>query len=125
VRFVPARIPALHPGRARASRSTARVGRVGELHPRWRQAYELPPAPVLFEIDLDALLARDVPQFRRSRHQSLARLAIVSASRDHSALMRHRRPDAAVRSAQLFDIYKPQSAATSRRRAQHGVRWNC
>ncbi len=30
------------------------VGVVGELHPRWRQSYELPSAPVLFEIDLAA-----------------------------------------------------------------------
>jgi phenylalanyl-tRNA synthetase beta chain len=28
------------------------IGHVGELHPQWRQAYELPQAPVLFELDL-------------------------------------------------------------------------
>ncbi len=34
---------------------------MGELHPQWRQAYELPAAPLLCELDLDAVLARDLP----------------------------------------------------------------
>jgi phenylalanyl-tRNA synthetase beta subunit len=36
---------------------------VGELHPKWRQAYDLPQAPVLFELDLDAVLDTPVPSF--------------------------------------------------------------
>lgn len=55
-RFVAAEHPALHPGRsARIEVDGVAVGWVGELHPRWRQAYELPQAPVLFELDVDAL----------------------------------------------------------------------
>ena len=37
------------------------IGVLGELHPRWRQAYELPHSPLLFELDLDALLERPLP----------------------------------------------------------------
>ena len=45
-RFVPASHPAMHPGRcARVELDGRAVGHVGELHPRWRQAYELPSAP--------------------------------------------------------------------------------
>jgi phenylalanyl-tRNA synthetase beta chain len=56
--------PALHPGRcARIELDGRVIGRVGELHPRWRQAYDLPHAPVLFELDLDAVLTRPVPVF--------------------------------------------------------------
>ena len=39
------------------------IGWIGELHPRWQQKYELPQAPVLFELDLDALLAAPMPAY--------------------------------------------------------------
>jgi phenylalanyl-tRNA synthetase beta chain len=56
--------PALHPGRcARVEVDGRAIGHVGELHPKWRQAYELPQAPVLFELDLDAVLDTPVPGF--------------------------------------------------------------
>lgn len=58
-RFEPVSHPALHPGRAaRVLVDGKAVGVVGELHPRWLQEYELAHAPVVFELDLDAL--RDV-----------------------------------------------------------------
>jgi phenylalanyl-tRNA synthetase beta chain len=37
------------------------VGWIGELHPRLMQKYELPHAPVMFEIDTEALMARALP----------------------------------------------------------------
>jgi phenylalanyl-tRNA synthetase beta chain len=37
------------------------VGWIGELHPRWTQKYELPKAPVVFEVDLEALLEVGLP----------------------------------------------------------------
>ncbi len=55
--------PALHPGRSAQIESRgAVVGFVGELHPRWVQAYELSSAPVVFEIDVASLAARDLPR---------------------------------------------------------------
>jgi phenylalanyl-tRNA synthetase beta chain len=61
-RFVKAEHPALHPGRsARIELDGRAVGWIGELHPRLMQKYELPHAPVLFEIDADALIARALP----------------------------------------------------------------
>jgi phenylalanyl-tRNA synthetase beta chain len=61
-RFVRAEHPALHPGRsARVELDGRVVGWLGELHPRWLQQYELPQAPVVFEIDAEALLARPLP----------------------------------------------------------------
>ncbi|KVT39853.1 phenylalanine--tRNA ligase subunit beta [Burkholderia ubonensis] len=61
-RFVKAEHPALHPGRsARIEVDGRAVGWIGELHPRLMQKYELPHAPVLFEIDADALIARALP----------------------------------------------------------------
>jgi phenylalanyl-tRNA synthetase beta chain len=88
------------------------VGVVGELHPRWRQSYELPTAPVVFELDLPALLQRELPSFAPiARHQSVWRdLSLVAGeSVTHDTLVQaiHAAPTPLVRSAQLYDIYKP------------------
>ncbi|HJV94404.1 MAG TPA: phenylalanine--tRNA ligase subunit beta [Albitalea sp.] len=115
VQFVPAEHPALHPGRcARIVVNGADAGFIGELHPRWRQGYELPSAPVLFELDLPSVLARELPQFVPiQRQQSAWRdLSLVAKeSVTHDALLQaiHATPTALVRSAQLYDIYKPAS----------------
>jgi phenylalanyl-tRNA synthetase beta chain len=113
VRFVPAAHPALHPGRAaRVEVDGKAVGIVGEMHPRWRQGYELPQAPVVFELSLEALAERDLPRFEPiPRHQSVWRdiAVIAKESVTHESLMQAIRsaPTPLVRSAQLFDIYKP------------------
>jgi phenylalanyl-tRNA synthetase beta chain len=61
-RFVKAQHPALHPGRsARIELDGQAVGWIGELHPRWMQQYDLPLAPMLFEVDADALMGRALP----------------------------------------------------------------
>jgi phenylalanyl-tRNA synthetase beta chain len=117
VDFVAAEHPALHPGRCAAVKvGGVVIGHVGELHPKWRQGYELPTAPVLFELDLAAVQARDVPQPQAiSRHQAARRdLALVVHERvTHDALMAALRADESglVRSATLFDVYRPKAAA--------------
>jgi phenylalanyl-tRNA synthetase beta chain len=64
VRFSKTEHPALHPGRCAEVQVDGKVvGVIGELHPRWLQKYDLPQAPVLFEVDADALRARDVPRY--------------------------------------------------------------
>jgi len=64
VRFSKTEHPALHPGRSATVEVAGKVvGVIGELHPRWLQKYDLPQAPVLFEVDADALRARDVPRY--------------------------------------------------------------
>jgi phenylalanyl-tRNA synthetase beta chain len=113
VRFVAAEHPALHPGRsARIELDGQVVGFVGELHPRWRQAYDLPRSPVLFEIDAQALQQRDLPRAQPvQRQQSAWRdIAVVVADTvSHDQLLGAVRGDTSglVRSARLFDLYKP------------------
>jgi phenylalanyl-tRNA synthetase beta chain len=64
VRFSKAEHPALHPGRCASVEVDGKVvGIIGELHPRWLQKYDLPQAPVLFEVDADSLRARVVPSY--------------------------------------------------------------
>ncbi|CAG4923139.1 phenylalanine--tRNA ligase subunit beta [Paraburkholderia gardini] len=61
-KFVKAEHPALHPGRsARVEIDGRAVGWIGELHPRWMQKYDLSHAPILFEIEADALIQRALP----------------------------------------------------------------
>ncbi|OUM02722.1 phenylalanine--tRNA ligase subunit beta [Variovorax sp. JS1663] len=113
--FEAAEHPALHPGRAARVLLDGRpVGVIGELHPRWRQQWEFPQAPVLFELALDAVTARQVPVARPvPKHQAVERdIAIVVAEAvTHDALMRTIRAaadPALLRDAVLFDIYRPQ-----------------
>jgi phenylalanyl-tRNA synthetase beta chain len=64
LRFTKATHPALHPGRSANVELDGKViGFIGELHPRWLQKYDLPNAPVLFEVDAIALQQRDVPKY--------------------------------------------------------------
>ncbi|MFC7422012.1 phenylalanine--tRNA ligase subunit beta [Iodobacter arcticus] len=50
--------PALHPGRAaEVLLNGIVVGVIGELHPKWVQSYDLGTAPVLFELDVEALVS--------------------------------------------------------------------
>jgi phenylalanyl-tRNA synthetase beta chain len=118
-RFAPAEHPALHPGRCAAVWLDGRcIGHVGELHPRWRAAYELPAvqgrAPVLFELELDAVLAQPLPQAAPlPRQQPVLRdvALVVGPAVTHDALVQALRadPQGLVRDALLFDIYHPAS----------------
>jgi phenylalanyl-tRNA synthetase beta chain len=115
--FVPAEHAALHPGRCATVELDGRaIGVVGELHPRWRQAYELPAAPVLFELDTDALLERPLPAYAGLPRQQAAwrDIAVIADEHvTHAALMDaiHASSAGLVRSARLFDLYKPATPA--------------
>ncbi|MES2018143.1 MAG: phenylalanine--tRNA ligase subunit beta [Pseudomonadota bacterium] len=64
LRFVKIVHPGLHPGRSAAIElDGVEIGFIGELHPRWLQKYDLPQAPVLFEVDAVALQQRVVPHY--------------------------------------------------------------
>jgi len=109
--FIPDEHPALHPGRcARIEIDGRSIGHIGELHPKWRQAYELPQAPVLFELDLEAVLDRPLPVIRPLPRQQAVHRDLALVLRDgvaHDALVAHLADDPLIRSATLFDVYKP------------------
>ncbi|MFM2075756.1 MAG: hypothetical protein RJB34_2061 [Pseudomonadota bacterium] len=112
--FRAAEHPAMHPGRCAAVWLGGQcIGHLGEMHPRWRQQYDLAQAPVLFELDWAAVLQRSVPVFEPvSRHQAVERdLAIVvKESVTHDAVMQAiRAVDSAwLKRATLFDVYRPK-----------------
>ena len=107
----------MHPGRcAQVVLGGKVIGHVGELHPKWRQGYELATAPIVFELALDAVLARPVPVFKPvAKFQSVQRdIAVVVADNvTHAALISAvwAAPTAGLlRDAQLFDVYRPKLA---------------
>jgi phenylalanyl-tRNA synthetase beta chain len=119
--FEPAQHPSMHPGRcARVLLNGQEIGYIGEMHPKWVQSYELgkggktAKAPILFELELDALLQRTVPVAQPV-------LKTQDVERDIAILVAEKVTFAAVmaaintvplngltRSATLFDIYRPK-----------------
>lgn len=116
---VPATHPAMHPGRcASIWLDGKQIGHVGELHPRWRQGYGLTQAPVLFELDLDAVLSRPVPlSVPVAKHQAVERdiAVIVQEQVTHAALLeaiRSAPTQGLLRDAVLFDVYRAKQPGT-------------
>jgi phenylalanyl-tRNA synthetase beta chain len=113
--FQPAEHPSMHPGRcASICISGQMVGYVGELHPKWRQSYDLASAPIMFELELDVVLQRTVPVFKNvAKHQAVERdLAVmVDEKITHAELMASiwAAPTLGLlRDATLFDVYRPK-----------------
>ncbi|EKY09559.1 phenylalanine--tRNA ligase, beta subunit [Neisseria sp. oral taxon 020 str. F0370] len=112
IEFVKTAHPALHPGRAAEIVSDGRViGFVGELHPKWLQKYDLPQAPLVFEVDMDAVLQREKTRYQPvSKFQAVRRdLAFVlpenvSYAELESSLKTVSSP--LVQEIALFDVYR-------------------
>ena len=112
LRFVAATHPALHPGRcAQIHAGQNIIGWLGELHPQWQQQYDLPLAPIWFELELDALLQSKVPRMQEIAKflpvrrdiavlvdESIAVQALLDAMTRASAPM--------VQEIALFDLYR-------------------
>ena len=113
--------PALHPGRAASVHLNGReIGCLGELHPEWAQKYDLPAAPIVFEIDLDAVTQSAIPAYAEvSKFQPAVRdLAIVV---DQSVVlgdllkgMKAHAPSQ-VCDIQFFDIYQGKGIPDGRK----------
>jgi len=113
--------PLLHPGRsARVLVEGSDVGWLGELHPRIVKEFELPRAPIVFELRLDALVGRGIPA-----GTAVSRLPIVR--RDMAVVVDESVPAEAVLAAlaevkparvdsiRLFDVYRGQGIITGKK----------
>lgn len=114
IRFVAAKHPALHLGRtAEIYENETRVGVLGELHPQWVQKYELNQAPVVFELDFNAVLQKNKPTFKAvSKFQNVRRdLAFVLAEKIEAQALLNVLKSVAnelVQEIALFDVYQGQ-----------------
>jgi len=117
--FIKAAHPALHPGRcATVSLEGRSVGVIGELHPRWAQKYELGTAPVIFELELTALLAAPFAHYAEvSRFPAVIRdlALVVPQSQPLAQLLAGLRAaaPAIVRDVALFDVYQGKGLGES------------
>jgi phenylalanyl-tRNA synthetase beta chain len=119
----------MHPGRcAQVLLGGKVVGHVGELHPRWVQSYGLTQAPVVFELELEALLNTALPAYTPvARFPSVQRdLAIVVADtvkhQDIMAAIDAAATNDLLQESKVFDIYRPTAqAAASLEAGTHSV----
>lgn len=104
--------PALHPGRAaEVVLNGVVVGVIGELHPKWVQSYDLGTAPVLFELDVaalvsvDQLTAKPVSKLQAVR-RDLALLAdeSLSVATLQAAFAKLKNP--LLVASEVFDVYR-------------------
>ena len=94
--------PALHPGRSAQVLLDGKViGMIGELYPRLQQKYDLPLAPVVFEVDALALQERDVPVYT-----DISKFPAVT--RDLALVVKQ-----SVQVQQLLDIFAAQKQANA------------
>jgi phenylalanyl-tRNA synthetase beta chain len=115
--------PALHPGRSAkvfllTPKNRIDVGWIGELHPGLQQAYELPQAPVLFELDLEPIrelglpLPQELSKFPAvQRDLALVVKQAVTAQSLLDAMMASKQNF--VRTIELFDEFKPKAVSSS------------
>ena len=110
--FESASHPALHPGKsARIVVDGLQAGWIGELHPRWQRTYDLPLAPVLFELDLAVLAQRVLPVYNEiSKFLPVRRdlAAIFDETIPYQSVidaLRAQKPDV-VAAIELFDVYR-------------------
>lgn len=121
LRFERCEHPALHPGRAaNVLLDGVSIGCLGELHPEWVQKYDLPSAPIVFELDFAALKSMVVPVFAEvSKFPPVIRdLAIlVDQQVPLQAMLDALRATAPalVKDLQLFDLYVGKGVPESKK----------
>ncbi|BBH12187.1 phenylalanine--tRNA ligase subunit beta [Chromobacterium haemolyticum] len=110
--FRKAEHPAFHPGRcAEVLVNGLAVGVIGELHPKWAQQYDLSSAPVLFELDLAAVEARQpikaqpVSKFQAVR-RDLALVVDEAVETEQLLACFAKHGVAIVSEVALFDVYR-------------------
>ncbi|MCV2503968.1 MAG: phenylalanine--tRNA ligase subunit beta, partial [Neisseriaceae bacterium] len=112
VNFIANNIPGLHPGKAASIiHNDLDIGFIGELHPKLVQKYDLPSAPIVFEIKYDAITQPQKIQYQPiSKYQPVHRdLAFIvpentTAQELLSALNSKKIP--ALKSIKIFDLYQ-------------------
>jgi len=110
--FRPHTHPALHPGKSAQIKCDGQyAGWIGELHPRWQQKYDLPAAPVLFELEYETITGRELPAYNEISKFPLVRRDIAAEVDEgiaYQALLDELRrdPPPIVTEIGVFDIYR-------------------
>ncbi len=114
--------PSAHPGRcAQVLLDGQAIGWLGQMHPRLQQAHDLARAPILFELDAQAVLQRGLPVAQTvSKQQMVTRDMAIIVKRDVLAqqiqqliagLSSRHSNCAIIKTVQLFDVYQGEHIA--------------
>ena len=112
---------ALHPGQtAQIYLDGIAIGWLGKLHPKWQQHYSLTKSTFLFELEVDALLSRQIPAYQEvSKLLPVRRdLAVVvdeniAVNKVLTAIKNANIP--LILEVGLFDIYQGQGIAENKK----------
>lgn len=127
IHYLPGELACLHPGRcARLWREGRPIGWLGELHPRLAKAFELSPAPWLFEIEIESGLCANKRLYKQiSKFPRLRRdLAIVV---DEKVSLAELQENVSVTAAGLlsdfivFDVYRGPGIDSGRKSIALGL----
>lgn len=125
VRFEPQAHPALHPGRsASVTLDGKTIGWIGEIHPQWLSEFGFNQAPVVFELDVDAISYDEVVHAQEISKQPVVQrdLAVwldkdvsYQAVLDTLNKVRSSAEQAAiVKDIQLFDVWRDKNDASEK-----------
>lgn len=113
--------PALHPGKsAQIYRDEKIAGYLGELHPHWRQKFDLPDSTVLFEVELESLIGRTLPAVAEIPKFPLVRrdiAVVVSENIPVQMMLDSMRTEhlPIVSEISLFDVYRGKGVENSKK----------
>jgi len=130
--FVASTHPALHPGQCadvyitQTKGENVAVGRVGSLYPEIRQRLGINHNAVFFELELDALLTRDIPVFQPiSKFPAIRRDLAILVDEKVSAQMVgdcvKKNTSNLLKKFQLFDEYKGKGIDSGRKSLAFGI----
>ncbi|GHC58853.1 phenylalanine--tRNA ligase beta subunit [Alcaligenes pakistanensis] len=125
VRFEPQAHPALHPGRSASVILDGKtIGWIGEIHPQWLSEFGFNQAPVVFELDVDAISYDEVVHAQEISKQPVVQrdLAVwldkdvsYQAVLDTLNKVRSSAEQAAiVKDIQLFDVWRDKNDASEK-----------
>jgi phenylalanyl-tRNA synthetase beta chain len=115
------RHPALHPGKSAEISINGRIGGfLGELHPRWQQKLGLSRSVVLFELNMDVLLARPLAKASEiSKYPPIRRDIAVLVPKDVSvqAILDSMRSEklSIISEIALFDVYQGKGVESDKK----------
>ncbi|HKX53365.1 MAG TPA: phenylalanine--tRNA ligase subunit beta [Nitrosospira sp.] len=121
LRAATVRHPALHPGKSAEISVNGRIaGFLGELHPRWQQKLDLVRSVVLFELNVDVLLARTLPKASEiSKYPPIRRDIAVLVPRDVSvqAMLDSMQSEklSIISEIALFDVYQGKGVESGKK----------
>ncbi len=120
--------PAFHPGKsALIEKDGKNIGYLGELHPSLVKGFSLSQTPLIFEIDIDAILDKNLPSYQPlSKFPSISRdlSFVLSESINFAEISKaiyDVKCEVPLQALELFDIYQGDNIETGKKSIAIGL----